>query len=272
MQIASLGCGNMAASIVLGAYEKLGQDLKVYCYTPSQTRAQQLSSQAAGVHLTSLDQLKGLDLDFIMVACKPQQVGELSKSLSGLISNHTHIVSILAGMEIASLQKLFNTPVVTRIMPSTPTLVGKGISLVCHAPEVSSNQKQTIEQFFSSCSKVFPMESEAQLDTVTTVSGCGPAYVFNFAAALAKALTAQGIEQSLASEIVRALFTGASALMEYSNDLTFAELQAQVTSKGGITMEAIKVFDNYDLGQISSEAIIAALNRTKELQNLSKNI
>lgn len=268
MRIVVLGCGNMAQAILLGAYKQLGNGLEAYCYTPSHSRAKELSEKIHGVHIKDLSELTDIeDVDSYLIACKPQSVSELATSLKGIISPNMHIISILAGTEISTLKKLFYTERVTRVMPSTPTFVGEGISLVCHSQEIT-NENIYIEKLFGQTSDVIPMENEEQLDMVTTVSGCGPAYVFNFSNALALSLTDRGIDAKLADRVVRKLLLGAAKLMAEKNDLSFQELQNQVTSKGGITAEAIRKFDQYSLAKIAYEATSAALDRNDELKRL----
>src|SRR5690606_2181018 len=130
-------------------------------------------------------------------------------------------------------------PMVTRVMPNTPALIGEGVSLVYHLPAVQAEQKDQVGQYFSACSSVQLLEDEKSFDLVTTVTGSGPAYVYFFAKTMEDALKAWGVEAKSARIMVTQLFKGSALLMEENAQTPLSDLLGAVTSKGGVTIEAI---------------------------------
>ena len=263
--IGIIGCGNMASAIVKGFYSK-NNEVEFLTYTPSYTRAEALALMVNGTAVRSLSELNKAKT--IVIACKPQQLSELAKSIkdSGLELKDKHIISILAATSIETIQNILDAPRVTRVMPNTPALIGEGMSLVIHGDSVLENEKEIVEEFFSSCGEIALMPSETIFDQVTTVSGSGPAYVFLFAQTMAQKLSSWGVSDKLAKEIVIQLFRGSSDLMADQNDLPLEKLISNVTSKGGVTIEAVNSFKNSKLDNITSLALDAAYLRSKELE------
>ena len=268
--IGIIGCGNMASAIVKGFYSK-NNEVKFLTYTPSYTRAETLALEVNG---EAVKELSGLsEAGTIVIACKPQQLGELAKSIeeSSLELKDKYIISILAATSIETIQKKLNVSRVTRVMPNTPALIGEGMSLVIHGDNVLENEKEIVDEFFSSCGEIALMPSETIFDQVTTVSGSGPAYVFLFANTMAQKLASWGISEKLAKEIVIQLFKGSSDLMADQNGLTFEKLIANVTSKRGVTIEAVDSYKDSNLEEITSIALDAAYLRSVEIEKSLKS-
>lgn len=270
--IGVIGCGNMASAIVQGIHAKY-EELEFLTYTPSFTRAQKLAQEVKG---KACRELKELDhCHTLVIGCKPQQFAELALNLNEQLDlTGKHIVSIMAAMPIASIQKVLNVQKVTRVMPNTPCALNQGVSLILHADRLEQKEKSEIRRWFDACSKTFVMQTEAAFDQATTVTGSGPAYVFEFAKSMADKLAQWGHDESVSREMVAQLFKGAASLMESKSDLSFEDLVAQVTSKGGVTIEAIKTYRDQNLADITSKALDAAYERsvalTRDLGGLDK--
>lgn len=263
--IGVIGCGNMAQAIVKGYY-KNNNSVEFLTYTPSFTRADELAREVNGAAAKELGELKRADS--IVIACKPQQLDSLCESIksAGLDLSHKHIISILAATPIESLKLKLAVSQVTRVMPNTPSLVGKGMSLLIHSIEVTDQQKDLVSDFFTSCGEVALMPNELTFDQVTTVSGSGPAYVFLFAQTMADKLVSWGVAEDEAKKIVIQLFCGSSELMKDQSENTLSELVDKVTSKGGVTIEAVKSYQADKLDQITSKALDAAFKRSEEMR------
>jgi pyrroline-5-carboxylate reductase len=261
--IGVIGCGNMASAIVKG----IAKDFKhegFLTYTPSFTRADKLASEIGGRAVRELSELEAADK--IIIACKPQQFNLLAKNLKGSFDlSAKHFISIMAAVSIKSIQQKLAVTKVTRVMPNTPSLYSEGISLILHSPEVTTEGQLDCLKYFSACSKVHLLKDEALFDKVTTVSGSGPAYVFYFAQSFAQALQTWGVAEQEARDLVIQLFKGSSRLMEASQDIPLSTLIDQVTSKGGVTIEALKVFKAKEFDQLAAAALQAAYLRTQEL-------
>ena len=261
-----IGCGNMASAIVKGIHAIYPEE-KFLTYTPGKNRAKDLAESVGGKQIDELSELS--DADTIMIGCKPQQFDELVSNLKGAFKlEDKHFISIMAAMPIETIQKKLGVTKVTRVMPNTPMLYNEGISLVLSAKEVSDSEKNAVMKWFGACGKVHVLDSEQSFDQVTTVSGSGPAYVFQFAKSMADKLQTWGIEPKQSREIVTQLFKGSTKLMELNQDNTLEELIDQVTSKGGVTIEAVKVYKSEGLDDLTSKALDAAFRRSEELTQM----
>ncbi len=261
--IGVIGCGNMAGAVVRGIYNKSKQE-KFLTYTPSYTRAEQLAKDVSGKAVKDLKDLA--ECTTLLIACKPQQLPDLVANMKGqLKTEDKYIISILAATPIARLQSLLGTKQVSRVMPNTPSLFGEGVSLLYHAPEVPAEAQTKCQQYFSACSKVHTLESEDLFDKVTTVTGSGPAYVFYFANSMVDQLKEWGVDEVVARQMVAQLFKGSASLLENNSARPWSQLIDEVTSKGGVTIEAVKVFAANGLPDLTKQALAAAMERSRQL-------
>lgn len=257
----------MASAIVKGIHKKF-KDEKFLTYTPSFTRAESLAQAVDGYAVKELKDLA--ECPVVIIACKPQQFNELALNLKKSFNlKETYFISIMAAISIETISKKLGVEKITRIMPNTPSLLGEGVSLMLHSKAVTDEWKNKCEQYFSACSEVFLLQDEAKFDQVTTVTGSGPAYVFQFAKTMADQLELWGIDKAESRRMVSKLFTGAAKLMETKSDTDLSQLIDEVTSKGGVTIEAVNVYRDSGLTETTQKALEAALKRsvvlTKEL-------
>ena len=260
--IGVIGCGNMSSAIVRGMH-KVYPNEKFVTYTPSFVRAEKLAQEVEGVAVKTLAELKGVET--LIIGCKPQQFEELAQNLKDIKLENPHVISIMAAVSIETIRKKLGYQSVTRFMPNTPSLFNEGMGLLIHADEVSEAQRSHILKLLSSVSKLQMLESEELFDRVTTVTGSGPAYIFYFAKNLCDELEKWGIDSVDAKKMVIQLFKGSTAMMENSKELTLSELVDQVTSKGGVTIEAIHKFKELNMDQMIAAALKAAYHRSIEI-------
>lgn len=262
MNIAVLGCGNMASQLVIQMH-KANKNIQFFTYTPSKTKAKILADKVNGHLVNSLSEFNIDEIDYWLVGCKPQQVKDLAEDFHGQLENKI-IVSMLAATNINKISTLFKTDNIIRIMPNTPIGLGQGITLVNVSKNLNQTKKENFINTLKDGSYIIETKSENEIDELTVFSGSGPAYIFNFAYSLEKKLVSMGYEEVMARELINKLFVGSSMLMKESS-LSLTELITQVTSKGGVTIEAIKTYRLKDLDGISSLAIDNALLKTYEI-------
>lgn len=200
------------------------------------------------------------DADTVILACKPQQFAEIAAS----IGEQRLVISILAGMPLKKLaDKFTGARNLVRSMPNTPGQIGAGITAYVAQHPLSESDQATTHDILGALGKVLAVD-EAHMDAVTAISGSGPAYVFEFTAALAEAGVALGLDREIATELARQTIVGAGSLMEATG--TDAEtLRNQVTSPGGTTQAALETFAKDDLRGVVARATAAAKARSLEL-------
>ena len=151
-------------------------------------------------------------------------------------------------------------------MPNTPALVGKGMSALYARTGVSAAQRQQVETIMATTGEFLWVNDEQQLDAVTALSGSGPAYVFYFLEAMARAGTAMGLTPAQAHQLAVGTFVGASELARQSDESPQV-LRQRVTSKGGTTYAALQSMEQDGVGEAFVRAMQAAQQRAHELGN-----
>jgi pyrroline-5-carboxylate reductase len=203
----------------------------------------------------------------IVLAVKPQVMGDVAPQYRALVAPSTLALSIAAGTTTASLKAhLGASAAVVRAMPNTPAAVGRGITVLFAADGVTQAQANLAAELMAAVGDVRRVEDEALMDAVTAVSGSGPAYVFHLIETLAAAGVAAGLDRPLADDLARATVVGSGELARLSADPP-AKLRTDVTSPGGTTEAALKVLmaDPGGLRELMVRAVQAAARRSKEL-------
>ncbi len=262
--LAVLGCGNMATAIIEGYYKKHRKG-DFLTFNPKVEDAKVLANKVNGEVITDL---KNLDrADQILIACKPQHFSILCAMIEEVDVNlsEKHIISIMAAVPAEIISERLNAKKVTRVMPNTPCFVGEGMCLLYHLDSIGEAEIKFVETFFNACGITTNIESEKLFDQVTTVSGSGPAYVFQFAQAMSNQLQQWGLSMDASQDIVTQLFKGASHLMEEEKGTPLQTLIDRVTSKKGVTIEAVEKFREKDLEGITKEALLKAATRSLEM-------
>jgi pyrroline-5-carboxylate reductase len=200
----------------------------------------------------------------LVVALKPQMFREAGPGLKLFAGPSTLVVSIMAGITLASIEEVCRGSVV-RAMPNTPAAIGRGITVAVAARNVSANQRAVADALLRATGSVEWVEDESLMDAVTAVSGSGPAYVFLLAEELARAGVEAGLPQDLATKLARETVAGSGELLHRS-ELASATLRQNVTSPGGTTAAALEVLMGPDgLQLLLTRAVAAATRRSKEL-------
>lgn len=204
---------------------------------------------------------------FVIVAVKPQMMGEALPAIQAFGNGKTVLLSIAAGTKISAFETVFGdqTPIV-RAMPNTPAAVGQGITAYCGNGHVSDAQLDLSRTLLSAVGKTVSLDSEAQIDAVTGVSGSGPAYVFHLIETLTDAGVAQGLPREMATELAVATVAGAGALAAQSDE-DASQLRINVTSPNGTTQAALEVLMDAENGfpALMKRAVAAAADRSREL-------
>ena len=201
--------------------------------------------------------------DAIMLGLKPQQLGTIR---DGALAGHAPrlLISILAGVEEATLASLCDAGAVIRAMPNLPVAIGKGV-VALHSPAADEATRASLSVLMQPLGLVEWIADEAQFDDVTALAGCGPGFVFRFADALAQAGAALGLPADQAARLALATLEGA-AIMAADADATPAVLADRVASPGGSTRQGLNVLDRNDaLVALLTETLAASARRNREM-------
>lgn len=202
----------------------------------------------------------------IIVAVKPQMVPAILPGLGQWRDSGVPLVSIAAGTRIAVFRQVMgaDAPVI-RAMPNTPAAIGKGISAIFADTTASDEEKALAEALFSCVGEVVWLSREEDLDTVTAVSGSGPAYFFLLAEELARAANELGLDSEVANRLAAATLIGAGALLAESGEEP-AALRQKVTSPKGTTEAAVgQLCADSAFAELIGRAVRAAAARSEEL-------
>lgn len=206
----------------------------------------------------------GILIHVLVLAVKPQVLPAVLKEISPTVGPHTLVLSIAAGIPIATITGALDTNRVVRAMPNTPAQVGKGISGAVGSG-ITDSDRAAAEALFKACGQVIWFDAEKSLDAVTAVSGSGPAYVFHLVETLAAAGARHGLSADEAMQLARQTVIGAAGLME-ADPLPAGQLRENVTSPKGTTAAALAVLMAPDgLEQLMERAVFAAKKRSEEL-------
>jgi pyrroline-5-carboxylate reductase len=200
----------------------------------------------------------------LVVAVKPQMFREAGPPLRSFAGSSTLVVSIMAGVTIASITEVCGGSVV-RAMPNTPAAIGRGITVAVAAGNVSAAQRAVADALLRATGSVEWTADETLMDAVTAVSGSGPAYVFLLAEELARAGVEAGLPPELATKLARETVAGSGELLHRS-ELDAATLRRNVSSPGGTTAAALEVLMGQDgMQALLTRAVAAAAKRSREL-------
>jgi pyrroline-5-carboxylate reductase len=265
-KLAFIGAGNMAKAIIGGL---IAQGFDAKKITASGPRIENLQKVADEFSVNiSTDNLTAARADVIVLAVKPQMLKQVATELSSALTHKPLIISLAAGITTKSLQRWLNSNLsIVRSMPNTPSQVLLGAAGLFANAAVSDEQKNIANAILSAVGIVSWVEQENLINTVTAVSGSGPAYYFLFMEAMIDAAVEQGLSREIATTLTLQTALGAATLAQQS-DLDVTELRRRVTSPKGTTEQAILSFEKDQLHTIVKNAMRACTNRAEELSQL----
>lgn len=201
----------------------------------------------------------------LVLAVKPQLLDAVAPGIAPALAAETVLLSILAGVEIASLRQRFAAPRgIVRVMPNTPVAIGKGV-MALHGDGLSADQAALAERLTAPLGLVEWIAREDQFDAVTALSGCGPAFLFRFIDAMAQAGAALGLPADQAARLATATVEGA-ALLAAAADESPAQLADRVASPGGSTREGLNILDQDGaIRELLARTLAAAARRNAEM-------
>lgn len=264
--ICFIGGGNMAQALIGGLISRGLPPTRITVSDPVEQIRQLL--QEKDVHVTQDNVVAIQNADVVVLAVKPQVLATVLRPLKGLLSDKL-VISIIAGAEIQTISNLIDSDRIVRVMPNTPALVQTGAHGIYANDVVGASDRELTSQILAATGLTIWVNSEAQIDAVTAVSGSGPAYFFYLMESMIRAGKNLGLDEKVATALTLQTALGA-AQMAITSSNTPSELRKNVTSPNGTTQAALEVFDRAQISQNIQSALAAAQKRSQELaQELS---
>ncbi len=263
-KIALIGSGNMGSAIVGALLHQ--QELPPENITASDPYPEQRELIAAKYKVNvSGDNKTAVDgVDIVVLSVKPQVLSKVFSELSGQIPPESLVFSIVAGAQIATIQKGLDHQAVIRTMPNTPAQISAGMTVWTDSAAVSEEQREDARVILKAMGEELYVEHEDALNMATAVSGTGPTYVFLLAEALVDAAVHLGFSRRDARLIVLETLKG-SVDFALQSDKHLAQLRNMVTSPGGTSAEAIYQLEKGGIRTILSKAVWAAYKKSRLL-------
>ena len=264
-KIGFIGAGNMAGALVKGllrAERATPGDIWVSDAAESQVRKLKRAYKIDGTR-DNRALVRGSQT--IVLAVKPQVMAQILEEVRSEATPKKLFISIAAGFPLQRLEQgLGGGARVVRVMPNTPCLIGKGMSVaVAGVHATAADLKHTLK-LFSACGEAVAITGEALLDAVTALSGSGPAFVYGFAEALADGGVRGGLSPQMATKLCFQTMVGAAAMLVESG-MSPRELREMVTSPGGTTLAGLNALEQHHFRDAVVAAIEAATRRAHEL-------
>ena len=263
-KISFIGGGNMGQAIASAVIKKKLADAQdVSISDVSQERLDSLKRDMGVFTSTNNLEVAGRG-EIIVLSVKPQTLSGVMAELSGKLNPKSLVFSIIAGKKMDTLVEGLKHQSVVRAMPNTPAQIGKGMTVWTATRDVTPTQRINAEAIIQVMGRGIYAGYESYLDLATAVSGSGPAYVFLFMEALMEAAKEIGMPEEMAKTLVFQTALGSAEYAQVSGK-DLAELRRNVTSPGGTTAEALKVFEQGDFTGLVKKAVAAAYLRAQEL-------
>lgn len=217
-------------------------------------------------YLNVSDLPEDADADLVVLAIKPQRMAEMLSDLAPRMKAGWMVMTVAAGLRISFYQQHLRGHEIIRIMPNTPAMQGKGMTVGILPPHMKPDVKARIEQLIRTTGDFFWLDGEEQMDAAMAVSASGPAYYFYMTEALAAAGAANGLSPEQAMRLARQTLVGAGEMAEKRTKVSMAQMREDVTSPGGVTEATLRVWkENSAFETLIADGIAANIKRAREL-------
>lgn len=263
MKVAIVGVGNMGNAFAKALAQKnVASDDDLLLFEPNVDRCDELRKENVGTVFEKISS-EIAKADVVLLAVKPQVFEEVGLVLSEFLTSDQLIISIMAGVTVSKMSSVLKVSRIVRAMPNTPCQLGLGVTGFFVPEEISEHSKR-VELILASTGKAVQVNTEEDVDSVTALSGSGPAYFYLFLEGLVKSGEKLGLTKEMSLELATQTMAGAHALVVQS-DMELGELIAAVTSKGGTTEAALGSLRENQWNEILEQALTKAKLRAEEL-------
>jgi pyrroline-5-carboxylate reductase len=266
--IGFIGSGQMARALAAGFIHQGGLLGEEICFTnPGDENAATFSAAVPGAKRLPDAAAVVQQAAHVWLAVKPQILPRVLPIVRGSFRQEQVVVSVVAGVTLAALLEGTQHAKIIRVSPSTPSLVGQGISILAAAPDVQAAERAHVVSLLKTVGSAWEVE-ERLIDPASGLTSCGPAFVMTIIEALADGAVRAGVPRAMANALVLELLTGSTELARQS-PLHPAQLREQVASPAGSTMAGLAALEQGGLRAALSNAVVASAHRAAELGRLS---
>lgn len=264
MKIGIVGAGTMAEAIIKGL---LGRNLcgpeMLVASAPREERRAFLQYEY-GIRAVSDNAEAASGASTVILCVKPQTVATVLPELRAVLQPRQALVSVAAGVPLAAIEAASGHHALVRAMPNTPSLVGEGMTVWVATEGTDSGQLEEVRSIFGALGRQMQVSNESFLNMATSISGCGPAYLFLLMEAMTDAGVQIGLPRYMAEELVTQTVLGAARLAQETGRHP-ATLKNAVTSPGGTAAQALYHLEKGGLRSTMAEAVLAAYHRAQSL-------
>ena len=267
-KVAYVGGGNMTRALAGGMLAAGYEPSHILISEPLAEHRKRLAEDLPGAVIHEFNEDVVREAECIVLAVKPQILCDVCKPLATIVQKtRPLVISIAAGVRGGDIENWLGGKLpVVRVMPNQPALLRLGISGLCANEHTSEYQLRAATNIISTTGPVVKVASEEDIDTVTAVSGTGPAYFYLLVDMLVKAAVELGLSYDDALALVLETARGAGEMAEQSGE-TMDSLIARVRSPGGTTAAAFDYLDGTNFRDIFGAAVVAARDRAVDLAN-----
>lgn len=259
-----LGCGNMGSAIARGVLDAgVLAPSRLVLVDAQRDKLEPFAARGVAV-ASGLGEVRVGSADVLLLAIKPQGLASTAGGITECVASGAGMISIMAGITLARLERELETPRVVRAMPNLPAGIGQGATAVAWGSGADAGLRRFAMEVFGAVGPVVVPIAEALMDAFTAIAGSGPAYVFYLGEALVKSAAEQGFSDAEARVIVRQVLIGSAGLLA-GDGREFGVLRQAVTSAGGVTQSACDELDAAGVMRAWSRAIAAGTRRGGEL-------
>jgi len=261
-RVGFIGAGNMACAII-GSLVAEGEDVDIVASRRSSDALKDISIKYNVA--TTTDNRELIEESDIVVFCvKPQSLAQVMDEIGDMDFSNKLVISIIAGKRIAYFKEnLRNCTKVVRTMPNLGVLVGKGAVAYATSEECCDDEVCKANSILNTGSLAMRVKEE-DIDTITALSGCGPAFISFFLKAMEEAAVGQGLDKDVARRLLFQTLAGTYEYLRRSGD-TYTHFISKVASKGGATQAGLDTATYYDIEKSICKMVKAASERSNEL-------
>jgi pyrroline-5-carboxylate reductase len=264
--IGFIGAGNMAEAFIKGIISSGIYDPESVLAADIRPERLKYLREEYGIKTTTDNVELVSESAIVFLSVKPQNMAKMLDGIAGKLRDDVLLITIAAGITTSYLAKRLGDVPIIRTMPNTPAMVDEGATAIFNR-NAGTDALERAKKLFDAVGKTVVLDDESLLDAVTAVSGSGPAYFFLLMEEMVRSAEELGIPPDAAEELVYQTAKGAGvlAMMAYARNESPAELRRKVTSPGGTTEAAMRVFREGNFGGNVFAAIARARDRGKEL-------